>query len=129
MNKMLLNIDLAPTFLELAGCEIPQKMQGKSFAKLLKGDDQNWRQSFLYEYFQENYAPGIVTMVGVRTDRYKYIEYPEQENDINELYDLKNDPYEMNNLINNPAYSQKLQELKQELQRLKKETGYDKAVS
>ncbi len=126
INEMILNIDLAPTFLEFAGCPKPDNMQGSSFASILRGRNSNWRKSFMYEYFQEQYAPGIVTMVGVRTERYKYIEYPNQAGDINELYDLKKDPYEMQNLINDSAYAAKLKELETELKRLKKETGYDK---
>ena len=84
----------------------------------------DWRESFLYEYFQESYAPGFVTATGVRNKRYKYIEYPDQTDDIDELYDLENDPGEMTNLIGSPDHQTVRSELKTELERLKKETGY-----
>jgi arylsulfatase A-like enzyme len=77
----------------------------------------------MYEYFQEEYAPGFVTVTGVRTTKYKFIENYE-ENDIDELYDLEKDPGEMNNLINSPAHQEIKAEMMKELQRLKAETGY-----
>jgi N-acetylglucosamine-6-sulfatase len=97
-NEMVLNIDVAPTLIELAGAKIPDKMQGTSFVPLLVNKKTDWRKSFMYEYFQEAYAPGLVTVVGVRTKRYKYIESLHRVNDINELYDLEKDPGEMDNI-------------------------------
>ncbi|MCL5269799.1 MAG: sulfatase [bacterium] len=122
--EIVLNIDYAPTFLDLAGAAAPAAMQGRSFAPLLRGRTEGWRKSYFYEYFLEDYAPGFVTAVGVRTERYKYIEYPDLKNDINELYDLQTDPIEMHNLIGDPAARPIRDELKIELERLKKETGY-----
>ncbi len=123
-SEMVLNIDIPPTLAELAGAKLPQKMQGTSLVPLLKREGTRWRKSFLYEYFQEEYAPGFVTVVGVRTNRYKYIESLRQTGDINELYDLKTDPGEMNNLINDPGYRSVRSEMIRELQKLKTETGY-----
>jgi len=91
---------------------------------LLEGKPADWRKSFLYEYFQESYAPGLVTATGVRNQRYKYIEFPHVINDINELYDLEMDPGEMVNLINSPAHQSIRTEMKAELEKLKKETSY-----
>ena len=126
IKQMALNIDIAPTILDLAGAPIPDTMQGRSLVPLLKGQTKNWRKSFLYEYFQEkDFLPGIVTMVGVRTERYKYIHYPELKDDIDELYDLKKDPIEMKNLINDSKYAHILKDLKKELDRLIKKTGYN----
>jgi hypothetical protein len=51
-------------------------MQGTSLVPLLKNEAVDWRESFLYEYFQEAYAPGFVTIAGVRSRKYKYIENP-----------------------------------------------------
>lgn len=82
----------------------------------------------MYEYFQEAYAPGLVTMHGVRTERYKYIEFPDLKNDINELYDLKNDPGEMKNLISDQEYKDILEMMKAELQLLKEKMNYVKPV-
>ena len=123
-SSLILNIDIAPTIIELTGGKVPQEMQGTSLLPLMKNTENDWRESFLYEYYQEAYAPGFVTAVGVRTKKYKYIEYPDMDNDINELYDLENDPGEMNNLINNPDYKEILTGMKARLEEQKKETGY-----
>jgi N-acetylglucosamine-6-sulfatase len=122
-SEMVLNIDIAPTLIELAGAKVPAGMQGTSLLPLLKNEPVEWRNSIMYEYFQEEYAPGFVTVTGVRTTKYKFIENYE-ENDINELYDLEKDPGEMNNLINNQEYQAIKNELMKELQSLKTETGY-----
>jgi N-acetylglucosamine-6-sulfatase len=123
-NELVLNIDVAPTLIELAGAPIPAEMEGASMLPLLKNEAVDWRQSFLYEYFQDPYAPGYVTLVGVRNHRYKYIESPDLPEDIDELYDLEKDPYEMNNLINSPEHQSVKADMEKELQRLKTETGF-----
>lgn len=96
--QMILNIDIAPTFLELAGIPKPVQMQGQSFLPLLKGENITWRNKIFYEYYWEQAFPQTPTTFAVRTDRYKYISYNGVW-DINELYDLEKDPHEMNNLI------------------------------
>jgi len=103
VEKMVLNIDLAPTFLELAGIPEPSQMQGTSFVPLLKGEDIPWRDKVFYEYYWEQAFPQTPTTFAVRGDRYKYIAYNGVW-DINELYDLQEDPYEMNNLIRDSSY-------------------------
>jgi len=124
-DHIVLNIDVAPTLIDIAGGTIPGIMQGRSMMPLLDGrEGTQWRKSFLYTYFREEYAPGIVTMVGVRNDRYKYIHYPELINDIDELYDLSEDPGEMNNLIGDTDYKLVLDTMKTELETLMTETGY-----
>jgi arylsulfatase A-like enzyme len=123
-SELVLNIDVAPTLIELAGGKVPAGMQGASLVPLLKNETVDWRDSFLYEYFQEDYAPGFVTVAGVRNKEHKYIESPNSKDDINELYDLKTDPGEMNNLINSPGYQSIKEEMIKELQKLKAETGY-----
>ncbi|MEO8415491.1 MAG: sulfatase, partial [Ginsengibacter sp.] len=101
--QMILNIDLAPTFLEAAGIPKPVQMQGESFLPLLKGQSVSWRDKVFYEYYWEQAFPQTPTTFGVRTDKYKYISYNGIW-DINELYDLEKDPHEMNNLIRNKAF-------------------------
>jgi arylsulfatase A-like enzyme len=97
MDEMIINIDVAPTFLDYAGVTIPRQMQGRSARALVEGKSTEWRQSFFYEYFYErNYKSPTVT--AVRTADAKLIKYPGHE-DWNELFDLKNDPYELNNLM------------------------------
>lgn len=100
LEQVVMNVDLAPTFLELAGQTAkPSQMQGFSFAGLLKGQENAWpRKEVFYEYYWEAAFPQTPTTFAIRTDRYKYIYYNGIW-DIDELYDLQNDPYEMNNLI------------------------------
>jgi len=98
--QMVLNIDLAPTFLELAGVPKPTQMQGQSFLPLLKGENIDWRDKVFYEYYWEQAFPQTPTTYAIRTDKYKYIAYNGIW-DINELYDIEKDPFEMNNLIRN----------------------------
>jgi N-acetylglucosamine-6-sulfatase len=115
IDQFALNIDLAPTFLELAGVKVPQTMQGRSLLPLLKGDPKGWRTSFLTEYFHEG-KEAIQTWQAVRTERWKYVHYPEK-NSKDELYDLKADPYEMKNLLDDPASQEALRQLQDELKR------------
>lgn len=98
LKQMILNIDVAPTFLDIAGVEKPQQMQGMSFLPLLEEKEIPWRNRVYYEYYWEQAFPQTPTTFAVRTDKYKYIYY-QGIWDINELFDLEKDPYEMNNLI------------------------------
>jgi N-acetylglucosamine-6-sulfatase len=123
-DEFALNIDLAPTLLELAGASVPGAMQGRSLAPLLAGKRPAWRNSFLIEYYSDKVFPRVLQMgyKAVRNQRYKYIHYLELDG-MDELYDLKSDPYEMKNLIHQPGAAKALDELKQEMERLLKETS------
>ena len=121
IEDMVLQIDVAPTMLELAGVKAPECVQGKSMVGLLKGENPGWRKSFFYEYVNEPQFPKIPSVNAVRTERWKYIRYPEI-NDIEELYDLKNDPYELKNLASDPAHASTLADMKREMDRLMVET-------
>jgi arylsulfatase A-like enzyme len=101
--EMVQNIDIAPTILEIAGIEKPGNMDGESFAPFLFGKTKPWRDTIYYEYFWERPFPQTPTVFAVRTSQYKFIRYHGIW-DINELYDIKKDPYEMNNLIRSPAH-------------------------
>jgi N-acetylglucosamine-6-sulfatase len=115
IDQVIMNVDLAPTFLELAGIGKPAQMQGYSFADLLKGNNNTWsRKNVFYEYYWEAAFPQTPTLFAIRTDRYKYITYNGIW-DINELFDLQADPYEMNNLIRDPKYRPTGLALKHEL--------------
>jgi N-acetylglucosamine-6-sulfatase len=98
IDNMVQNIDVAPTILEVAGIKKPEQMHGNSIIPLLKGREVAWRDKIFYEYYWEYDFPQTPTMHGVRTDRYKLIRYHGIW-DTNEFYDLREDPYEMNNLI------------------------------
>lgn len=125
IDDMALSIDLAPTLLELAGFEPPQTMDGRSLAPLLKGERPgNWRTSFLIEYYTDMVFPRVFKMgyKAIRTERYKYIHYTDLEG-MDELYDLKSDPYEMKNVIDDPAAQATLGKLKEELEAFLKDTS------
>jgi len=120
-DEFALNIDLAPTLLELAGVTAAGTMQGRSLVPLLKGKQPAWRNSFLIEYYSDKVFPRVLQMgyKAVRERRWKYIHYLELEG-MDELYDLKTDPYEMKNLIHQPGAAQALDEMKKEMERLLK---------
>lgn len=120
-EDMVLNIDFAPTMLDLAGVKAPESVQGKSMVPLLAGKNAGWRTEFLYEYVQEPQFPRIPSVLAVRTNRWKYIRYPEID-DIDELYDLKNDQYELKNLASDPKHAATLDEMKKKMDLLLVET-------
>ncbi len=123
-DEFALNIDLAPTLLELAGVSVPNTIQGRSLVPLLNGKRPAWRNSLMIEYYSDKVFPRILQMgyKAVRNERWKYIDYLELDG-MDELYDLKTDPYEMKNLIHQPGATQALAEMKQEMKRLLKETS------
>jgi N-acetylglucosamine-6-sulfatase len=120
-----LNIDVAPTCLEVAGVRPETAMHGQSLAPLLRGNPRVWRTSFLIEYFSDRVFERMqnIGYRAVRTKRWKYIHYTDLGDGMDELYDLQADPYEMKNLIADPAARPMLEELKQELARLLRQTG------
>ena len=122
-DEFALNIDIAPTILSLAGVPVPTTMQGRSLVPLLEGLRSAWRSSFLIELYSDKVFPRIAQMgyKAVRNQRWKYIHYLEL-NGMDELYDLKTDPYEMKNLINESTAKKALDEMKRELERLLRET-------
>src|SRR5690606_3698016 len=97
VDAMALNIDLAPTMLELAGVAPPQEMQGASWIPLFKGNVAGWRQAFMFEYFFDPNLPATPAMHSVRTPAAKRIYYPVHE-EWTELFDLRADPNERQNL-------------------------------
>ena len=123
IGQIALSIDLAPTLLEIAGAPTPATMQGRSLAPLLRGEKAPWRDSFLIEYFSDTVFPRVLKMgyQAVRTERWKYIHYLDL-NGMDELYDVKADPYEMTNLIAEEKAQPALMELKRKRQQLLNET-------
>jgi N-acetylglucosamine-6-sulfatase len=115
VEQVIMNVDLAPTFLELANVQKPAQMQGSSFLGLLTGKSANWnRDKVFYEYYWEAAFPQTPTTFAVRSNRYKYIYY-QGTWDINELFDLQADPFEMNNLIRDSSFRKIGLALKDEL--------------
>ncbi len=102
LDEMVLNIDLAPTLLDLASLPVPSQMQGRSWQPLLTGKPTEWRKAFLAEYFLETNFPTTPTLVAVRTADAKLVKYPGHP-EWTELFDLAHDPYETKNLVADPA--------------------------
>jgi N-acetylglucosamine-6-sulfatase len=115
-EELVLNIDIGPTILELAGCLVPSTMHGISFARMIKGEPQIWRKDFLYEYFIDPAAVQTPTTYGLRTEKYSYMTY-EGVWDIYELYDLEKDPQQKNNLLGDIVYGQTYGTFLQQVQR------------
>jgi arylsulfatase A-like enzyme len=117
-DHIVSNLDFAPTFLELAGTEIPAEMQGRSFKNLLLNERVvEWRRSLYYHYYEFPAVHMAKRHYGVRTERYKLLHFY-YDIDAWELYDLGEDPNEINNLYKDPAYADIITELKAEIKRL-----------
>jgi arylsulfatase A-like enzyme len=110
ISELIQNIDIAPTILDLAGIKIPEQMDGKSFVPLLRGEKIKLRDEVFYEYFWERPFPHTPTVFGVRTNQYKYMTYHGIW-DIDELYDIENDPQEKHNLIKRPEHQELIKQL------------------
>jgi len=122
IEKLVQNIDIAPTLLEAAGLAVPDYMQGSSMLPLLTREEVPWRDRIFYEYYWEQAFPQTPTMFGVRTERYKYIRYHGVW-DTNEFYDLSNDPDEMQNLIAEPEYQDLIRDFAGQIYNWLEETG------
>lgn len=120
-DEMVLNVDIAPTLLDLAGVPVPKHMQGHSVMRLAQGENEpQWRKEWLYEYFEypgwENVRPNR----GIRTERYKLIHYYLEPQEF-EVYDLVQDPGETQNLYGNPQHAALQRDLFSRLQKLRQE--------
>jgi len=121
-SQPVLNIDIAPTLLDLAGVDVPSTMQGTSLVPILEGaSPAGWRSDFFVEHLMDN--PTIPKHEGVRGERYKYARYFEQEPVFEELYDLLADPMETRNLARDPDYLEVLGELRRRTDELQAEYG------
>ena len=102
-DELVANIDIAPTLMAMAGVAPVEQFDGASFAGIARGDDVDWRDELLYEYYWEFNYPSTPTTFALRTKDYKFIQYHGIW-DTDELYDIRSDPREMRNLINDPEY-------------------------
>ena len=122
VDKLIQNLDFAPTFLDYAGVDIPKDIQGESFRKLLNGESGEWRDAIYYTYYEYPGEHNVQRHYGIRTDRYKLIHFY-YDSDTWELYDLEKDPSEMNNVYNNSAYADVQKDMHEKLVALRAKYG------
>ncbi len=123
-DAIVANIDVAPTLLELAGLTIPDWIDGRSLAGLLKRPlaTDSWRTSLLYEYYWEPQFPQTPTMFCLREKQFKLIQYHGIW-DTDELYDVANDPRETRNLIRDSKHQRRVAQMRQQLYQRLADTG------
>lgn len=117
-DDIVSNLDFPETFLEVAGVDIPSDMQGKSLVPIFKGETpKDWRTSFYYHYYEFPGAHSVARHYGVTNGRHKLIHYYH----LNEweLFDLENDPGEMNSIYNKEEHLEITKEMTAELTRLR----------
>ncbi|MHB9027823.1 MAG: sulfatase family protein [Candidatus Latescibacterota bacterium] len=112
-DRTVLNLDIAPTILDLAGIEAPPLMHGRSLKPLAEGKTPEWRNGFLGEYLSTAF-PSIVRNEGYRAGRWKYIRWIDFGPEAEELYDLANDPLEEHNLAKDGSRAAQLREIRKE---------------
>ncbi len=122
IEQLVQNLDFAPTFLTMAGVDLPETMQGRSLVGLL-GDEKpaRWRTSIYYHYHEFPGPHSVARHYGVRTERYKLIYYYQLGEW--ELFDLQEDPNEQTSVYDDPASQPLVAELKDELRRLRRQYG------
>jgi len=128
VRQMTLTVDIAPSILDICGVPPLPNIHGRSWRKLASGQsDPEWRKSFLYWYNYEKQFPYTPNVRAVRTDEWKYVRYPHGDGTPDrhkaELYHLASDPDELHNLIDDPRYAGKVQELRTEMDRLLRSLG------
>jgi len=127
VDNLVLNLDVAPTFLDFAGIKEPEAMQGRSLLPLVHGESvTDWRTSFLFTYWHD-LVTAIPRIIAVRTLDVMYAHYPDGDS-IDELYDLKKDPGETRNLAQRPESAPLKQNMERELEKVMDEAGYKAVV-
>ncbi len=119
-QEMVLNLDLAPTILQVAGIDVPDYMQGKSLLPVIENKQEELRSAWLYKYF-EDYPYPVPEQTALRTKRYKLIEYVRGKED--ELFDLKTDPMEKHNLIEENSMAEIHKSMKAQLVQLREDVS------
>jgi N-acetylglucosamine-6-sulfatase len=119
--EVVANIDIAPTLLDAAGVRAGTVFDGRSFWPLMRGENADWRTELLYEYFWERNYPQTPTLHALRGDRYKYVR-AHGVWDIDELYDLQEDPGETKNLIFSEQHAPIVQQMNRRLFEVLRET-------
>ncbi|MDG2127370.1 MAG: sulfatase [Fuerstiella sp.] len=121
-NDIVSPLDFAETFLDIANADVPGDMQGRSLVPVLAGKTpDNWRRSFYYHYYEFPGWHDVRRHYGVTNGRYKLMRFYEPDVNEWEMFDLQNDPNEMQSIYGHPEVAQTQQYLLAELKRLRKE--------
>lgn len=128
VDEMILNVDYAPTLLELAAVPVPSDMQRRSLIDLAKGQTvPDWRKNWYYEY-DDNLVMNVPASRGIRTERYKFIQYYKEASQEFELYDLQEDPGELRNLAEDADHSALGANLEKQMAVLRTELGDNRTM-
>ncbi|QXD26118.1 sulfatase [Opitutia bacterium ISCC 51] len=128
-ERMIMNVDVAPTILDFAGIDVPEVMQGESLKPLVLDQEFDWRDHVYYSYYENTWAMSGFSQAdlsdpsfnfftahrvgphrGIRNDRYKLIEYY-SENEYWEFFDLQEDPHELRNAYDDPQYAMQIAQM------------------
>ena len=122
VNEVVAGLDIMPTVMDAARAPIPAGLDGKSWLPVVAGQKMAWRKELLYEYYWERNFPQTPTMHALRGDKFKFIRY-QGIWDLDELYDLEEDPLESRNLINSEKYKPVVDQMRKRLFDILEETG------
>lgn len=122
-SAIAMNVDFAPTLLDFAGVDIPADIQGQSLRTILENGGKtpaDWRKAAYYHYYEYPAEHSVKRHYGIRTADFKLIHF---YNDVDEweMYDLKNDPSELNSVFGKPEYADKQAELISLLKKIQKQ--------
>lgn len=121
-DQLVQNLDFAPTFLDYAGVDIPEEIQGESFRDVVSGKTDEFRDAVYYTYYEYPAEHMVKRHYGVSTKRYKLIHFY-YDIDEWELYDLEKDPMEMQSVYDNPAYADVQKMMHEKLEEVRKKYG------
>ncbi len=122
VKEVVANLDIMPTVFDVTGTPVPKGLDGRSWLPIVQGRSTEWRKELLYEYYWERNFPQTPTMHALREDRYKFIRY-QGIWDVDELYDLQEDPLESRNLIFSEKHQEIVKRMREKLFDILEETG------
>lgn len=122
IERLVQNLDFAPTLLDYAGIQTPEDMQGESFRELVDGKTDEWRDAVYYTYYEYPSVHMVKRHYGIATERYKLMHFY-YDIDEWEMYDLETDPSEMKNIYDDPAYADTKEVLHKKLEELRNHYG------